>query len=168
MKRIVASIVSLLLLFSISGAAQQLDSAKRNALELKLAEYFEALKYESLDVQKSEADFLIESTSDSLVRQFVACTVYEHFFDSPVMGTEGVAVHVYDKWFAPGKVKMSNEMDFFNARIFAEFNRLSLVGEKAQELVMESLDGNLVELFSAGDKSGRYRLLVFYDADCAK
>lgn len=168
MKRIVVSIVSLLLLFSVSGAAQQLDSAKREALEAKLAEYFEALKYENLDVQKEEADFLIESTSDSLVRQFVACTVYDHFIDSPVMGSEAVAVHVYDRWFAPGKVKMSNDMDLFNARIFADFNRQSLIGEKAPELVVESLDGSQVELFTEADKSGRYRVLFFYDADCAK
>lgn len=168
MKRIVVSIVSLLLLFSVSGAAQQLDSAKREALEVKLAEYFEALKYESLDVQKEEADFLIESTSDSLVRQFVACTVYDHFIDSPVMGSEAVAVHVYDRWFAPGKVKMSNDMDLLNARIFADFNRQSLIGEKAPELVVESLDGSQVELFTEADKSGRYRVLFFYDADCAK
>lgn len=168
MKRIVVSIVSLLLLFSVTGAAQQLDSAKREALEAKLAEYFEALKYESLDVQKEEADFLIESTSDSLVRQFVACTVYDHFIDSPVMGSEAVAVHVYDRWFAPGKVKMSNDMDLLNARIFADFNRQSLIGEKAPELVVESLDGSQVELFTEADKSGRYRVLFFYDADCAK
>ncbi len=168
MKRIVVSIVSLLLLFSVSGAAQQLDSAKREALEAKLAEYFEALRYESLDVQKEEADFLIESTSDSLVRQFVACTVYDHFIDSPVMGSEAVAVHVYDRWFAPGKVKMKNDMDLFNARIFADFNRQSLIGEKAPELVVESLDGSHVELFTGTDKSGRYRVLFFYDADCAK
>lgn len=168
MKRIVVSIVSLLLLFSVSGAAQQLDSAKREALEAKLAEYFEALKYENLDVQKEEADFLIESTSDSLVRQFVACTVYDHFIDSPVMGSEAVAVHVYDRWFAPGKVKMSNDMDLLNARIFADFNRQSLIGEKAPELVVESLDGSQVELFTEADKSGRYRVLFFYDADCAK
>lgn len=168
MKRIVVSIVSLLLLFSVSGAAQQLDSAKREALEAKLAEYFEALKYESLDVQKEEADFLIESTSDSLVRQFVACTVYDHFIDSPVMGSEAVAVHVYDRWFAPGKLKMSNDMDLLNARIFADFNRQSLIGEKAPELVVESLDGSQVELFTEADKSGRYRVLFFYDADCAK
>ena len=168
MKRIVVSIVSLLLLFSVSGAAQQLDSAKREALEAKLAEYFEALKYESLDVQKEEADFLIESTSDSLVRQFVACTVYDHFIDSPVMGSEAVAVHVYDRWFAPGKVKMSNDMDLLNARIFADFNRQSLIGEKAPELVVESLDGSQVELFTEADKSGRYIVLFFYDADCAK
>ena len=168
MKRIVVSIVSLLLLFSVSGAAQQLDSAKREALEAKLAEYFEALKYESLDVQKEEADFLIESTSDSLVRQFVACTVYDHFIDSPVMGSEAVAVHVYDRWFAPGKVKMKNDMDHFNARIFADFNRQSLIGEKAPELVVESVDGTHVELFTGTDKSGRYRVLFFYDADCAK
>lgn len=168
MKRIVVSIVSLLLLFSVSGAAQQLDSAKREALEAKLAEYFEALKYESLDVQKEEADFLIESTSDSLVRQFVACTVYDHFIDSPVMGSEAVAVHVYDRWFAPGKVKMNDDMDLFNARIFADFNRQSLIGEKAPELVMESVDGSQVELFDETDKGGRYRVLFFYDADCAK
>ena len=168
MKRIVVSIVSLLLLFSVSGAAQQLDSAKREALEAKLAEYFEALKYENLDVQKEEADFLIESTSDSLVRQFVACTVYDHFIDSPVMGSEAVAVHVFDRWFAPGKVKMSNGMDLLNARIFADFNRQSLIGEKAPEIVMESVDGTHVELFTEADKSGRYRVLFFYDADCAK
>lgn len=168
MKRITASIISLLLLFSVSGAAQQLDSAKRNALEAKLAEYFEALKYEGLEVQKEEADFLIESTSDSLVRQFVACTVYDHFIDSPVMGSEAVAVHVYDRWFAPEKVKMSNDMDLLNARIFADFNRQSLIGEKAPELVVESLDGSQVELFTEADKSGRYRVLFFYDADCAK
>ena len=168
MKRIVVSIVSLLLLFSVSGAAQQLDSAKRGALEAKLAEYFEALKYESLDVQKEEADFLIESTSDSLVRQFVACTVYDHFIDSPVMGSEAVAVHVYDRWFAPGKVKMKNDMDLFNARIFADFNRQSLIGEKAPEIVMESADGTIVRLFAEGEASGRYRVLFFYDADCSK
>ena len=168
MKRIVVSIVSLLLLFSVSGAAQQLDSAKRNALDAKLAEYFEALKYESLDVQKEEADFLIESTSDSLVRQFVASRVYDHFIDSPVMGSEAVAVHVYDKWFAPGKVKMDNDMALLNAKIFADFNRQSLIGEKAPGLVMESADGNQVELFTGDDKSGRYRVLFFYDVDCAK
>ncbi len=168
MKRIVVSIVSLLLLFSVSGAAQQLDSAKREALEAKLAEYFVALKYESLDVQKEEADFLIESTSDSLVRQFVACSVYDHFMDSKVMGAEAVAVHVYDRWFAPGKVKMNNDMDLLNARIFADFNRLSLIGEKAPGLVVESVDGSQVELFTEADKSGRYRVLFFYDADCAK
>ena len=168
MKRIVVSIVSLLLLFSASGAAQQLDSAKRNALEAKLAEYFEALKYESLDVQKEEADFLIGSSSDSLVRQFVACSVYDHFIASPVMGSEAVAVYVYDKWFAPGKVKMNNDMDFLNARIFADFNRQSLIGEKAPELVMESVDGGQVNLYAESDDAGRYRVLFFYDADCAK
>ena len=168
MTRILAFIVSLLLLFSVSGAAQQLDSARRNAIEAKLAEYFEALKYESLEVQKEEADFLIESTSDSLVRQFVACSVYDHFIDSKVMGAEAVAVHVYDRWFSPGKVRMRTDMDLLNARIFADFNRQSLIGEKAPELVMESADGSVVRLFADGEKPGRYRVLFFYDADCAK
>ena len=84
------------------------------------------------------------------------------------MGSEAVAVHVYDRWFAPGKVKMKNDMDLFNARIFADFNRQSLIGEKAPEIVMESADGTIVRLFAEGEASGRYRVLFFYDADCSK
>lgn len=167
MKRI-AGLIVLLLLCCMSGAAQQLDSAVQAALGSRLSEYFEAIRFEGTDVQKEEADFLIESSGDSLVRQFVACTVYDHYKDSPVMGSEAVAIHVYDKWFVPGNVKMRSDMDFLNARIHAEFNRMSLIGEIAPELVMEAPDGTMATLFDGTDKSGRYRVLFFYDTDCAK
>ena len=115
MRRIIISAVLMLLLFPLTGAAQQLDSAVQAALGTRLAEYFEALRFESLDVQKTEADFLIESTSDPLVRQYVACSVYEHFVDSPVMGAEAVAIHVYDKWFKPGLIPMRSDIEKMNA-----------------------------------------------------
>ena len=60
------------------AAARQADSTRTAALGEKLAEYYETLKHESLDVQKNECDFLIESTSDSLLRQFVALDIYGH------------------------------------------------------------------------------------------
>ena len=44
--------------------AQELDSLKRKALSVKLDEYFAAIEGEGTDVQKGEADFLIESGSD--------------------------------------------------------------------------------------------------------
>lgn len=153
----------MLLLFPLTGAAQQLDSAVQAALGTRLAEYFEALRFESLDVQKTEADFLIESTSDPLVRQYVACSVYEHFVDSPIMGAEAVAIHVYDKWFKPGLIPMRSDIEKMNAGIFAEFNRQSLIGMKAPELVMETMEGDSLRLF--GD---RHSVLFFYDAGCAK
>ena len=163
MRRIIISAVLMLLLFPLTGAAQQLDSAVQAALGTRLAEYFEALRFESLDVQKTEADFLIESTSDPLVRQYVACSVYEHFVGSPVMGAEAVAIHVYDKWFKPGLIPMRSDIEKMNAGIFAEFNRQSLIGMKAPELVMETMEGDSLRLF--GD---RHSVLFFYDAGCTK
>ena len=145
--------------------AQQLDSTVRVALDSRLSEYFAAIEREGATVQKGECDFLIETCSDSLMRQHVALTVYEHYRDSKVMGSEAVAIHVFDKWFASGKVKMRGDTELLAARIFAEFNRQSLIGNKAPELLLYDIDGNPQTLF---DKTpGRYTVLFFYDTSCA-
>ena len=150
------------------AAARQADSTKTAALGDKLAEYYETLKHESLNVQKNECDFLIESTSDSLLRQFVALDIYGHYRDSKIMGAENVAVHVYDKWFASGQVKMRNEAELSAARAFADFNRRSLIGEKAPSIYMETMDGSALEVFGPEDGMGSFRILYFYDTDCSK
>ena len=152
--------------------AQQLDSVKTAALEERLTEYFELLKYESIDVQKAEADFMIEAAADSAVRQAVALRIYDHYLGSPVMGTEAVAIHIYDKWFEPGKISIGNDMDLLSARFFAEFNRQSLIGEKAPELIMETLQGDTLRLFTDrrkfAQKGDRHKVLFFYDHSCSK
>ncbi len=148
--------------------AQQLDSLTEAGLGSRIEEYFGAIAGESIEVQKAEADFMIELSSDSLVRQFTAVKIYEHYAGSSVMGAENVAVHVFDRWFRGGQVKMDSDMDFMNARIYADFNRQSLLGERAPELVMESFGGESVSLFKDSDKPGKYRVLFFYDAGCAK
>ena len=154
------------MLFAFSLSAQQADSAKLAALGLKLNEYYEALKHESLDVQMQECDFLIESSTDSLVRQYVALDIYSHYVASPVMGSENVAVYIFDKWLQTGKVKMKSNGDFVEAQAFAEFNRGSLIGKKAQELTMETIDGSIESLYGKDDPSGVFRVLYFYDTDC--
>ena len=138
-----------------------------NALTAKLYEYFDAMKHEPVQVQMNECDFLIESTSDSLLKSHVARTIYDYYSKSPVMGTEAVAIHVYDQWYKPGLVKMSSDMELLGAQIFAEFNRLSQIGCKAPQLTMEASDGSLVQLFSPEDAQKRFRVLYFYDADCS-
>lgn len=170
MKRIEAYLAVLALLLMTGGGrilnAQQLDSAKRVALEQNLTEYFDMLKYESLDAQKAEADFMIEAASDSLVRQFVALRIYDHYIGSPVMGAESVAIHIFDKWFQTGKIYFGNDMDMLNARIFADFNRQSLIGEKAPPLTMQTFAGDSLSLFESEGR--RYSVLFFYDTGCAK
>ena len=147
------------------SGGEGLDLAVREALDDKLEAYFAAIERAGTQVQKEECDFLIETCTDSLMRQHVAMAVYDHYVSSKVMGAEAVAVHVFDKWFASGKVAMRTSSEMFAARMFAEFNRMSLIGNKAPSLNMLDMEQNPVTLF---DKpSGRYTILYFYDSSCS-
>ena len=78
-----------------------------------------------------------------------------------------MAIHVYDKWYKPGHVKMDSDAELLGVKIFAEFNRMSQVGCSAPELQMEASDGSFVQLFQDGDKQNGFRILYFYDTDCS-
>lgn len=169
MNKLLSYLLALVLMFLTSGlgaaVVSQPDSLKMAALDAKLEEYLTTISRESLDVQKQECDFLIGSTTDSLVRTAVARKILNTYMESPIMGAEAVAIHLIDNWFANGAVKMSSEIDLLNARVFADFNRQSLIGCKAPDLVMENHEGQQVAFPGV---SGRYSVLYFYDADCAK
>lgn len=170
MKRLIIIFAAFLATVFVSSA-QQLDSAKRVLLDGKLSEYVAAIERAGADVQKEECDFLIGSSTDSLVRQYVALRLYDHYMSSKVMGAEAVAIHIFDKWFLPGIVKMESDMDLMTARVYADFNRQSQIGMPAPELTMNTMEGEVVELFRQSHtvKDGqRHSVLFFYDTDCAK
>ena len=152
------------LLLSFLGRAQAPDSLQLAALDAKLEEFFAALATEPVAAKNAEADFLIGSCTTDAVRDHVAIRIYDHFINSPLMGDEGVAVHLTDTWFAPGKAHFTNEIDLMNARIYAEFNRASLLGEKAP--VLEALDPSGRKVRVPGED--RLSILYLYDTDCAK
>lgn len=161
-------IVSVTALLSMPlSVSAQLDTAVSNALGAKLDEYMLIIGTEPAEVKCEETDFLISSCTDSLVRQFTALRLYSHFMESKLMGDESVAIHIFDKWFSDGKVKMKSESDFMGARIFAEFNRLSLIGKKAPELYLENDSGAYVSIFGNDSRSDRPSILFFYDSGCA-
>lgn len=157
--------VVLLFLTVAADAFAQLDSTVRAALDERLSEYFAAIEFEGPETQKGECDFLIDTCVDSLMRQHVALSAYEHYRDSKVMGAEAVAIHVFDKWFDSGKVKMRDENELLAARIFAEFNRRSLIGNQAPEMTLFDLDGDPITLFD--EPSDRFAVLYFYDTSCS-
>ena len=170
MKRLIIIFAAFLATVFVSSA-QQLDSAKRVLLDGKLSEYVAAIERAGADVQKEECDFLIGSSTDSLVRQYVALRLYDHYVSSRVMGAEAVAIHIFDTWFLPGIVKMESDMDLMTARVYADFNRQSQIGMPAPELTMNTMEGEVVELFRQRHtvKDGqRHSVLFFYDTDCAK
>ncbi|MBQ3251505.1 MAG: thioredoxin family protein [Bacteroidales bacterium] len=151
---------------SFTSNAQQLDSLKRASLDAKLEEYVAAIEPAGPDAQMEECDFLIESCSDSLVKQYVALRLYDHYFSSKIMGAESVAIHILDRWFFTGEVKMPNDVDLLNARVYADFNRSSLLGAQAPRLDVRNMAGEGVTLYDVPSK--RYSVLYFYDTGCAR
>lgn len=149
-----------------ASSAGQPDSLKLAALDAKLDEYLMAISRESLEVQQQECDFIIESAEDPVVRNRIANKVYTAYLESPLMGAEAVAIHIFDKWFLSGDASMESDMDLLNARIHADFNRQSLLGCKAPGLRMRNRDDGWEDVLP--QTGGRYVVLYFYDADCAK
>ena len=132
-------------------------------LGAKLEEYFTALAGENASVQSAECDFLISSCQDSLVRQYVALKIYDHYLSSHIMGDDAVAVHVAQQWFLSGAVPMASDQDLLNAQIYAEFNKSSLIGMPAPKLEMPDPAGEPVEIPA---REG-YSVLYFYDTGCS-
>ncbi|MBO4469329.1 MAG: hypothetical protein J5740_02975 [Bacteroidales bacterium] len=163
-RKLVISVLSLC--FAFSAFAQQLDSTRLAPLDSLLGEYYEAMIYEATPAKYQECDFLIESCKDSLVRQWVATRILEHYMDNPpLMGEEAVAIYVYDKWFASGKIKIADDWLAFSAKLFVDFNRASMLGMKAP--VISLLPPMGTEKIVAPEK-GMPSVLYFYDTSCSK
>ncbi len=166
MRRLKSIFIAVVLFLAFPAwMSAQIDSTSLKALDTRLEEYFKTLEAEPLEVKARECDILIESAKSDDVRSYIAQKVYDHYFNSPVMGDEAVAIHVTDSWFSTGKAEMRSEMELLDARIFADFNRQSLLGMQAP--LLEALDpqGDTIRI---GGPGRRYRVLFFYDTDCAK
>ena len=150
------------------GVREQQDSSKFAALESKLGEYCRAMEQEPVSVQEKECDFLIGSCTETSVRQYVALSLYNRYRSSRLMGAESVAIHILDSWFFNGKIDFHDEIEKMDARIYADFNRNSLIGCKAPHVDLYDMDGSVVSLFEEGECPKHLRVLFFYDASCSK
>ncbi len=159
MKRLLLIIFALVL---VTDVFAQVD--RNGALKAKLDEYCKAIESESIDVQCAETDFMIASCEDIAVRNYVATLLYNHYFTSRLMGAENVAIHIYDIWFADGSLHFDDDYEASRAEMFAEFNRASLIGNRAPELVLDTFEGGKVAIPSPG----RYNVIYFYDVECPK
>lgn len=162
-------LLSALLLFSgafgrAAEPVRQLDSTRLASLDSLLEEYYAAMIYEPLRVKYDEVDFLIGACRDSLVRQWVTSRIINHYLQPPLMGEEAVEIYVYDKWVASGKVPLSDEWTDFQARIFADFNRSSLLGMKAPVLELLPPSGEEKVRVPA---EGKVSVLYFFDTSCS-
>lgn len=131
-----------------------------------LEEYCRAFETAGDDVRFSECDFLIGSCENPQQRQQTALWLYDRFRKSKLMGSESVAIHIFDKWFASGEVAMPDELSYLSASIFCDFNRASLTGCRAPAFSACGDDGQLQHIDPA--TGGKAAVIYFYSVNCAK
>ena len=129
-----------------------------------LRAYLDVIGTMPVDSIAARLDALIASADSDETRAGIAGTAFNYFLESPVMGAEGVSVYIADNYFLNKRLKWPSEATFANLYTFAEFNRQSLLGMPAPELVLESLEGGMVDVREA---TGGYKILYFYEDACA-
>ena len=165
MKRICT--LALFLLFALTAAAQTAQSAQGISKE----DFFDSIKAELPIISLMPADSAIV-LADGLISMMdskedstrMAGIFFDYFSDCPVMGSEAVAVHIADAYFLNGKLKWPDEDSYPALFTFAEFNRSSLLGMNAPGLVMNDIDGSVVDVRAV---RAPLKVLYFYDDGCA-
>ncbi len=155
-----------LLIISLSIALCAITAKAQDYKDLDslLNIYTASMRQESVETKNQEVDFMISAANDSLVQQHIALSLFDYYKESPLMGEEAVAVHIYDRWFANGRVKMRGEFDKMDAQLFANFNRHTLIGDPAPIIKLRKpcLGKKAIPEY------GRPALIWFYDTSCGK
>lgn len=129
-----------------------------------VADYFASISDQCVDSIISKVDLLVDTIEDDDIKSKTAGLAFDYFRTSPLMGHDAVAVHVADKYFLSKQLKWPDDATYPFLYAYAEFNRSSLIGCDAPELLMESYEGVPVSL---RNDLGQYKLLYFYDTQCS-
>lgn len=164
-----------IILSSALSNAQTADELKRSIpfsdtiilntqfAEDKVEQYLRLLQYNHNDTIIKHVDSLISEGGNRELQGRLAYTAYQFFYDSQIMGQERIAVDIAQKWFLSDKLEWPNKEGKFMLRSFVEFNRHSLIGMDAPELVLKDTLGEAISLRSM---EGEYTILYFYTDDC--
>ena len=132
--------------------------------EDKVEQYLRLLQYNHNDTIIKHVDEMIASAQSRELQSRLAHTAYEFFYNPSIMGQEGIAVHIAQKWFLDGPLHWPNEEGKFMLRTFVEFNKHSLIGMDAPQLQLTDTTGNRIPL---RDMAGEYTIVYFYTDDCS-
>lgn len=157
-------IISLILFLSLIGNCLIVAQSKTTNLYPGITDYLKSLNRQPVDTIISKIDRLIDNVSDTATQSKIAGIAFDYYSSSPVMGHETVAVYLADNYFLNKRLKWSDEDSFVMLYTYAEFNRESLLGKSAQELVLEDINGHLISLRNC---EGEYKVLYFYDDKCS-
>lgn len=144
------------------------DSLQKNSI---LTEYLTSLELQPNDTILYYVNDLIKrsnpnnDTTKSVkkVQSLIAFNAYNHFYNSPIMGQESVAIKIAQEWFLSKKLEWPNKDGLFMVNMFVEMNKHSLIGMKAPELNLTDTLNNQVSLLTQPPIN---TIIYFYTDDC--
>jgi peroxiredoxin len=134
--------------------------------------YFDNIVVPIPDSVIHSVDFVLsKAANDTAMTKFLTNYIFDKYLrhidgsgDSYIMGMENVVVHIIDNYYLADKVNIKNEKYLKEITDYANKNRESLIGKKAKELKMETVNGDAESLY---DIDSPYILVCFFDALCS-
>jgi thiol-disulfide isomerase/thioredoxin len=106
---------------------------------------------------------LNKAANDTLMTRMLAGHIFENYIESKIMGMESVVVYIIDNYYLNGKVKINDAKFIGDITDYAYKNRETLVGKKAKNLKMETINGTYESLY---DIDSPYTLVYIYEPTC--
>lgn len=167
MKQIRYIIILLVSFIAIAGHAQEVNLGDTSAAPMDKETVSLIMKMfdgQDISVIKVKADQLISTGKDEAEMANIASYIFDYYQKSKFMGYEEIALYIADNYFLNKKLKWPNDDEYLMVKMFAEFNRQSMIGLMAPELILPDSLGNEISLRKS---DSRYKILFFYDDECS-
>lgn len=133
-------------------------------LRPKLETYFNKILIQSPDSIIPQAlKLLIRAEKNTVTYQYLTQFFINNSVQSKIMGMDAVFLAIADEVYLKGKAFWADSTTVAKIAEEAYLTRYNLIGNKAPELVMENIDGEIESLHQI---IADYTILIFYEYDC--
>ncbi len=133
-------------------------------LQNRLSQYFNRILIQRPDSLIPQIDKIIDrAEKNNKVYQYVVIYLLNTYQQSTIMGLDEVYVHIAEKYYLSGKTPWSDSTFLANLKDRVAHIKPNLIGRKAPDLKMETLDGEWVDLWEV---EAPYTVLFFWEPNC--
>jgi peroxiredoxin len=126
--------------------------------------YFKNMVSQTPDSIINAIDLVLSKTgNDTAMMKFLTAHFFNNYMASKIMGMENVVVHIIDNYYLTGKVYVKDDTFLQKITEYAAKNRETLIGKKAKDLKMETINGSAESLY---DIDAPYIIVCFYESSC--
>ena len=159
-------ILTLLLLIinnsSLWSQNQKEESGGLNSEDVAL--FLKTFDYQPIINIIPKVDELVNFGKDSTQKAKIAAYAFDYYYASKIMGYESIALYIADSYFLNNKYKYPSEEGAIMLNIFADFNRKSMIGMEAPQLILQDIDGKDISII---ESKSDYKILYFYNENCS-